>query len=309
MSKGILTIATGKRQFIHMAKMLAISLKLNYPVLQRAIVTDSEDPELTELYDIIIPADMGKGNGYIQKLNMYDYSPFDETIFIDADSMVVQPFDFLWDAFKSCDVSVIGFKKDSGVHFGASIESICNNFKIEDILIFNGGLYYFKKNNTSKSVFERAKGLIGEYDQLGFAKVRGTSINEEPLLSVAMSIYKMEPIHDGWKGMYMASGNIGGITIDVLTGKCKFKKNGVLVNPAIMHYGGTSYEKFYYQREAIKLKLVYIYKLPKKITSILVNALFNPSYMLYVFSYRLARRVMKGSPFKFKPVMPYNKYD
>ncbi|MCC9137337.1 hypothetical protein ACFSKU_08090 [Pontibacter silvestris] len=309
MSKGIITIATGKKQYIHMAKMLAVSLKLNYPVLPIAVITDSEDTELRSLYDFIISADMTKGNGYIQKLNMYEYSPFDETIFIDVDCMVVKNIDFLWGLFKDEHVSVIGFKQNTGHHFGTSIDNLCKYFKIDDILIFNGGMYYFKKDSIAQSVFEKARQLIYEYEELGFAKVRGTSINEEPLMSIGMSLHNMQPVFDNWKGMHMACGSIGEVDLDVLKGRCMFQKNGFTVKPAVMHYGGTSYNKFYYRREAAKLRLAYFFKVPKRVTSLLVNGFYNPLYILYIFSYRLARTFFKGVPLKFSPLMPYNFYE
>src|ERR1700722_13670189 len=49
-SRGILTLAFGKPKFIEMAKALAWSLNLHAPAIPRAIVTDSNDAELAQLF-------------------------------------------------------------------------------------------------------------------------------------------------------------------------------------------------------------------------------------------------------------------
>src|ERR1700749_1001205 len=110
MERGILTIAQGKKQYIDLAKSLAISLNIHNPGLKKALVTDSDDPELKELYDMVIMADNSIGIGFLQKLYIRDYTPFDETLFIDVDCLCVKSIDFLWGPFNKCDVSVIGRK-------------------------------------------------------------------------------------------------------------------------------------------------------------------------------------------------------
>lgn len=308
MSRGILTIATGKQRYIDMAKTLAVSVRLNDPGLKMAIVTDSSDPELSTLFDQIIPHDPSIGTGIIQKINMYHYSPFDETLFIDADCMVVRPLGFLFDAFSSLKISVLGKKVYAGNMFGVEIDELKKQFPLEYLLSFNGGTYYFKKSDQAAKVFETVTGLARNYGQLGLNLHRGER-NEESVMSIAMGMHGVEPVPDEIQGMYTPVGQQGIFRMDVLKGYCYFMKNGVKVTPAIMHFGGGYPEAFHYRREKKKLFLVYYRKFSRGTASFLVNCAYNPAYTLYVFFYRIVKKIFKGGKLKFSPAMPMFRFE
>ncbi|MGZ4058284.1 MAG: hypothetical protein ACXVPU_04615 [Bacteroidia bacterium] len=308
MEKGILTIAQGKKQYIELAKNLAISLNINNPGLKKALVTDSDDPELKQLYDIIIPADNSIGIGFLQKLYIRDYTPFDETLFIDVDCLCVRSIDFLWEPFSKRDVSVIGKKVFEGELFGFPLEDIKKHLGLNYVISFNGGVYYFKKNETAKMVFDKSKEIVKNYDAYNIVKVRG-EIADEPLLSLAMSIYNQGPIEDHGQGMYTPVGQSGQFKMDVLRGYCEFIKNGNLVSPAIMHFGFGHTHAFHYRRERRKLRLVHYYHFPKLLSSILVNMIYNPVYIVYVFVYRINKTLLRRAKFKIFPVMPMFRFE
>ncbi|HEX8514897.1 MAG TPA: hypothetical protein VF868_01770 [Bacteroidia bacterium] len=307
-SKGVITIAQGSQRYINMAKELAISLNISNPGLKKAIATDSKDNELQDLYDFVIPTDNDFGIGIIQKLLMFDYSPFEESLFIDADCLVLKNIDFLFDQFRENDVGVIGKKVMSGSLFGFPVESMCQKLNMDFIPTFNGGLYYFKKSKTASDVFGKAKEYLYQYDSLGINRHRG-NINEEPLMALAMGFYKQAPLDDKGMGMYTPVGQSGVFKIDVLKGYCEFYKSGLKVTPAIMHFGGGYPEAFHYRREVLKMHLVYKCHFNKTISSTIVNGLYNPAYILYVIGYRLLKRIVKRTPFKLFPLMPMFRFE
>lgn len=96
--RGILTLAYGAKRYVNMAKVLARSLML-YNNDPRALVTDSNDPELRELYYILVPLNSIFGTGVRQKLHLDSYSPCEETLFIDSGCIVVRPISELWSFF------------------------------------------------------------------------------------------------------------------------------------------------------------------------------------------------------------------
>jgi hypothetical protein len=308
MKKGVLTIAQGKKQYIDLAKNLAISLNIHNPGLKKALVTDSDDPELKQLYDIVIPSDNSVGIGFLQKLYIRDYTPFDETLFIDVDCLCVRNIDFLWKLFSKCDVSVIGRKVFEGEQFGFSLADIQNRFGLKYVISFNGGVYYFKKNQKAKIIFDTSKDIVKNYEAYNIVKVRG-EIADEPLMSLAMGIYNQEPIDDHGKGMYTPVGQSGQFKMDVLRGYCEFSKNGRVVNPAIMHFGFGHTRAFHYRREQMKLKLVHYYHFPKMFSSILINTFYNPPYVIYVFVYRLGKTILKRTKFKLFPLIPMFRFE
>ncbi len=306
--RGILTIAQGKQQYINMAKELAMSLNISNPGLKKALATDSDDPELKLLFDVIIPTNDSFGIGIVQKLYMFDYSPFNETLFIDVDCLVLKDINFLFEEFRNKDVSVIGRKVIEGKLFGFSVKEMQAKLNLAFVPTFNGGTYYFKKNEKALCVFEKAKEYLRQYDSLGIDRHRG-KINEEPLMSLAMGIYNQEPIDDHGKGMYTPVGQSGQFRMDVLREYCEFIKNGIKVNPAIMHFGFGHTQAFHYRRETMKLKLVYYYHIPKIVSSMLVNIVYNPPYVGYVFFYRLIKTIVKRTKFKVFPLMPMFRFE
>jgi hypothetical protein len=308
MNRGVLTIAQGKKEYIDLAKSLAMSLAINNPGLKKALVTDSDDPELSQLYDVIIPADNSIGVGFLQKLYIRDYTPFDETLFIDVDCLCVRDINFLWEHFNKCDVSVIGRKVFEGELFGFPLKDIQDRLGLKYVISFNGGVYYFKKNQKAETIFNKAKDIVKNYDAYNIVKVRG-EIADEPLMSLAMGIYEQEPIDDHGKGMYTPVGQQGRFKMDVLKGYCEFWKSGRKVTPAIMHFGFGHTQAFHCQRETKKLKLVYYYHVPKSIASLLVNVLYNPPYIIYVFAYRIIKSIIKRTKFKLFPLMPMFRFE
>lgn len=308
--QGILVMAHGKQRFINMAKNIAMSYKLTNIEIPIALVTDSSDKDLKKLYDYIIPFNPAFGKGLIQKIYMNEYTVFEETLYIDVDCLVIRNIGFLWELFQlqNANVSVIGRKVYEGKLFGVELTQIKNKLNLNYMISFNGGVYYFKSTQKAHEIFKTAKELVNRYQELGVDLMRGEK-NEEPLFSLAMSIFREEPVNDSKKGMYTPMGQMGVFKMDSLKGCCEFYKHGEKVYPAIMHFGGGYPEAFHYRRETIKIKLVYKYRFPKAIVSPLVNLIFNPPYICYVFVYRLLKFLIKGTKFKLTPVMPMFKFE
>lgn len=307
--KGILIIAQGKQRYIDMAFTIAMSIKLTNPDLQLALVTDSSDDGLKKYYHYIIPIDPAYGIGFSQKMRMYQYSPFQKTMFIDVDCMIIKDINFLWEMFNGHEMSVMGKKKKSGPYIGTTIEALKNFYDFDYLPSFNGGVYYFEKSKQAERIFELAITIFEKkYDELKLWKFDGKP-GDEPAMAIAMGVYGVSPVDDNKNGMYTPVGQSGVFKMDALQGVCEFYKNGEKVTPAIMHFGGGYPEAFHYRREQAKIKLVYHYKLPKPLASFFVNACYNPVYIAYVFVYRLLKSVLKRQKLKLTPVMPMFRFE
>jgi hypothetical protein len=300
---GFLTIAQGADKYILMAKNLGYSLKISNPNVKRAVVTDSDDVELHKIYHIVIPIDKSVGVGVQQKLQMFDYSPFERTIFIDCDCIVIRELDFLWRNFFGSSVNVIGSKFDNYTHWGINVAGLKAKIDINYLIRFNGGLYYFVKDSVAAQIFQTAQDLLVTYTDLGIDGFRG-GINEEPLMSIAMSRAGIAPLDDEGRGMYTPIGLKGGFHIDSLTGICKFYKEQSFVEPAVVHFCGDFSKQFHYLRETAKIRSYVKAKLPRKATSYLINIAYNIPYALFIFSYRIFRLMLGRQAFKLFPLLP-----
>lgn len=303
---GIVTIAVGKRRYIDMARSLAMSLIVTNPGIPRAVISDAPESELTDLFDIYIPYDPSYGSGFMQKLNLDLYTPFEKTIFIDADSLSVGS---LTDTMALCDPHsfvVFGGKINSGEWY-MDVAQICKRFNVPSIPLFNGGVYYFKNDRVVKNIFATARKLRDQYAEIGMENFRGM-LADEPLIAVAMALNRVEAVDDKGSGMRTPIGMTGPLKVDVLNEVCAFNKDGMIVEPAIMHFAGDFAEYFHYKRECAKLRVSHKFSfLNKRVVSFFVNLAYNTSYASYIFAKRIAKIILRRQKFDFSiglPVFP-----
>lgn len=300
---GIITIALGEKRYIEMAKMLALSLLKTNPGIKRAIISDAGKDEFKNLFDIYIPSDTTLGNGISQKLYLDKYTPFEETLFIDSDCLVFNALDDMITLCRKHAFVVFGDQINSGEWY-MDVAEMCKKFNLPSIPLFNGGTYYFNDMTIATGIYNQARLLKANYADLGFKEFRG-SINEEPLVAVAMAINNVEAVEDYGIGMRTPIGINGPLKIDVLNKECTFTKEGLMVKPVIMHFAGSYSKAFHYKREVAKLKIADTLPfLNKKLCSFVINILFNTSYGLFVLCKRIIKSISRKQKFDFKVSLP-----
>jgi hypothetical protein len=299
--RGILTLAHGARRYTNMAKVLAQSLRVHCAGIPRALITDSTDPSLNRLYDIQVPLKPEFGKGLQQKLYLDAYSPFDETLFIDSDCLVVRNVAGIWSYFDGIPVGVIGGPMRDGYWFG-DIAAIRSRFGLESIPRFNSGMVYFDRSEKAAAVFSTAREIMRDYESLGFTPMRTGGKNDEPVLAVALALHGVTAVDDDGTTMRTPIGLRGPLTIDVLRGICHFNKDGTMVAPAIAHFCGWRSRAFHYRRETLKLQLAIHSPLSGRVISQLVNAVCNPPYAIVVATGGPAFKIMERR-YKYKQSM------
>lgn len=300
---GIITIAMGDKKYIRMAKMLALSLMQTNPGIRRAVVTDAADGEFDGYFDLCIPADAGLGPGLIHKLQLDRYSPFEETLFIDSDCLVFDSLDEMIGLCRQHSFVVFGGQISSGEWY-MDVAEMCGKFGLGSIPLFNGGTYYFNDKKLAANVYSRARELAQGYSAMGFRDFRG-SINEEPVIAVAMAMNNIKAVDDGGKGMRTPIGIIGPLKIDILNRKCVFNKEGDEVAPAVLHFPGSHTDAFHYRRETAKLRLMRsLPSLNRTFASRAVNLVYNGPYGIAVFIKRILKTIIRRQKFDFSNSLP-----
>jgi hypothetical protein len=253
--RGMLTLAFGKTRFIDMAKALARSLVIHDPDLPRAVVTDSNDAELRALFTDCIPYKREYGSNLRQKMHLDLYSPYDETLFIDSDCLVVHKLDHFWTAFAGVPFGVPGFRimRPGARDEYLDVDFLLQHFSLTGLPKFNGGTYYFKRSPEAAAFFQTARSLMANYKELRLKDFRGDGPNDESLYSAALAIHGLSATDMGEGGMWTPINSKGPITLDVLRGSCYFIKEGRPVKPDIIHFATVWAETYTYRRECIKL--------------------------------------------------------
>jgi hypothetical protein len=255
-SRGVLTLAFGKPRFIEQVKSLGRSIQLHSQRTQSAVVTDSDDPELKELFTQVIPYRPEFGSSVRQKLHLNLYSPFQETLFIDSDCLVLGDLEPFWAAFAGQTFGVPGSKflrrgvTDPYLDVAFTLE----HFGLEKLPKFNGGTYYFDRSDKAAQFFSTARELLANWKDLRFAEFRRDGPADEAIISVGMAIHGFSPTSMGHAGMYTPTSYRGPLHLDVIKGTCSFEKEGERVFPEIVHFAGEYSFCFAYPRESARLK-------------------------------------------------------
>jgi len=294
MQKSVFTIAVGKPLYFDMACALARSFLRWHAKseIRFFLATDRNSDCLPEdLKDIglISISQEEFGEGFTPKLFLDRIAPTERSLFIDADCLCVGSLDHAFLRFQGHAVSVIGREISDGEWFG-DVGAICRKFRIRGIPRFNGGVYYLEKGEECSRVYDTARELLPQYDELGFVRLRNHP-NDEVLVSLAMAIHGQRAIPECGDIMNSLLAGVGGITVDVLKGSALLRnpKNHPNHNawyereehrPRIVHFLGTPVNSFPYNREIERLELVYDRGWPTWLAKSVTSLQFSLPYYL-----------------------------
>ncbi len=256
-SRGVLTIAFGHRSYIAMAKSLGQSLKLHAPALATAIVTDSDDPDLGKFFTHIVPYRSEFGSDVRQKLYLPQYTPFEETLFIDSDSLVLTNLDSFWKAFEGKYFGVPGWRvlRKGEQDPYVDVDFILKHFALDKLPKFNGGAYYFTRSAAANRFFETVEQVLADYKALRFPDFRNDGPNDEAIFAVAMALHGLSATSMGCTGMWTPISSPGPLQLDAVAGTCRFEKEGRLVLPDVVHFAGGYSSCYAYMRERERLRV------------------------------------------------------
>ena len=312
--KSVLTLAVGKQLYIDMAVALARSFHLwnKETGIDFYIATDNKQliaADVLEWVKIIELKPGELGEGFSTKLHLDKIAPSEKTLFIDSDCLIVKSLDSIFEKMSGKSVSVVGTFISEGEWFG-DVESVCQNVGVNKIPKFNGGLYYLEKGEMATKVYQKARELEPQYDEIGLKRLRNKP-NDELLMALAMACNNQTPLEDTGNYLNDMQACRGRLELDVFRGHCLMTNPPApnllhqpwnphhVVNPIIAHFLGYYTNKYPYIREKEKLKLVFAGKKSLVAASVITffkislpylakeksKQLFRPVYHLF-FGYR-----------------------
>lgn len=267
--RNILTIATGKEYYINLAINLARSFLWWHQDtnIRFKLVTDKPEyipADLKDKIDVhsISPGELGIG--FSSKLHLDKLAGEGQTLFIDSDCLIFGNLEHLFDLFKGHKVSVVGGYISEGDWFG-NIKAVCDKFDLPHLPKFNGGIYYVEKGPEATAVYEHARQIEKQYDEIGFVRLRNQP-NDELIMSLAMQLHGQTPIPDDGTIMSDPQACPGGFKFDVISGE-RWLLNPPLpdkrhqswypfekVSPLVFHFLGYYTADYQYIRESYRLE-------------------------------------------------------
>ena len=219
-------MAFGSDKYIRQAENLALSLRHNLPDYKIAIVTDR--PDVAPVFDMVIPMRKFDQTGTIHKLDIYEYSPFHETLFIDSDCLATKWFHSQIEQIKQYDFSPVVsryLQRGEADSFLDDLDKALDAVGGTAFPKFNGGVYFFRKSTFARGIFDRARRFCAEAKALGIRNFDKAGPGEETVIGLAMAEQSGSKYYDD-SGHLMRTpmGLNGRLEIDVLGGGCRFKK-------------------------------------------------------------------------------------
>ena len=250
---GFFTVATGNEHYYHLAQNLLRSYRhFSSNALPFAILADRENAYTGEFDDMILMENVT--NSYLDKLSLYDYLPYDISIFIDADCLAYGDLNIIPELFAQADDFCC---------FGRvlPLEDKTGWFNYEDLgelqsqvsycVGLHGGIYYIRRGEKSAAVFETAKQIAKDYHKYHF-KGKFSTPGDEPIIALSMALNGCRPIpHDlGAICCYWEHENR--MDLDIAKGKARISaldKNTVLV-----HWGTRFTRQLLYKKQVAALE-------------------------------------------------------
>lgn len=151
-SRGYLTMAVGKPRYVEMAVDMALSLREHTELPIAIAVDESLAPGVRERYgsvfDAIVLVPDRFLDGRALKYGTAAATPYDETMFVDADCLVLSSLDGLWSVLDDADMAMVGGHltlSDDENHHGFSTRTLMRRFALERYLKTNSGLFCFRR--------------------------------------------------------------------------------------------------------------------------------------------------------------------
>ena len=291
MTRGFVTIATGKEYYYILARNLLRSYRLwSRQDTPFAIICEEEN-EFTKEFDKAILLE-NPSRSYIDKLQLYRYLPYDETIFIDADSLAYGDLNAWWDVFsQGTDFAGFGLVRDLKDNIGWVDPKKTGEFQDQITYMpdIQGGVYYLRRSETCQRVFELANYFKDHYFEYGFLRYTEAPA-DEPVLSLAMAVQQCRTIRNMPKtgvSYVCTMPHFWNLKSNIMTPYVSYRSNMNWFSADLIHWGNRNTRYFQYRFDAANLS----------------NYIENPKSILrpVLYTAKLKKVALFFSDFRFLP--------
>jgi hypothetical protein len=203
MNKGYLLFAIDNPVYAKLAYACALSIKNTQAVCNNVtVVTNTLDAfsDYKNIFDEIVVYS-GPG-GMDARVRAYDYTPYNETVLLDADLLFLKPMDHYWDMMKNRDLFITNAPQTyNGKQFKYGYyRRTMQEHKLPDI--YNAWTYFKKESDLAKEFFTLAKEITDNSSVYLNTILTGTaykSIPTDEAFALALCILdKVNEVVPGW---------------------------------------------------------------------------------------------------------------
>ncbi len=174
MTKGYICVVQNNEtvDYLRLAYALGLSIKNTQSNINKfSIVTDIENipVHFQNVFDHIIPIKNDRAKNSDWKLDnivdLYEYSPYEETVMLDSDMLFLSDVSHWWDTMCQKD---LWFTTNTKTYRGTNTpkNTIYRQEFIKNKLpsVYNA-FFYFKKSNTAQELFQMMKHIVENWDE------------------------------------------------------------------------------------------------------------------------------------------------
>jgi hypothetical protein len=207
LKQGVLILALGHPNYLKMAAVLAASIRINNPSLAIALATNSTaiPQEYMSLFDICLPIeeDFYRVNGIAEfikaKLHVYDITPFTETIFLDADQVMIPGRDLakVFDELAAIDITFSN-TGPSETSIWADIKEVQQLYGNKPFWNYHSEFVYFKKCAAAKKYFNAAIKVYKDNKIKSAKRFANATMADELAFQAAAIVTGIYPHKQNW---------------------------------------------------------------------------------------------------------------
>ena len=252
---GFFTVATGDEHYYKIAANLLRSYRQFSPEpLPFAILADRENAYTKEFDKTVILRDPTRS--YLDKLSLYDYLPYETSVFIDADCLAYGDLNVIFDHFREADDfccygRVLPLEDQTGWFNYEDLGEL--QPRVGYCVGLHGGIYYIRRNPKAAEVFETAKQIARDYEKYSF-KGRFSTPGDEPILALSMALTGCKPIPFRPEGICCYWEYENQMELDIAKGSAVIRKTGQQTH--LVHWGTRYTRQLLYQKQAAALALL-----------------------------------------------------
>ena len=204
MSEGYVVIAFDDSRYLDIAANLALSIKRaeSRPISVLTNPAVPFNPDYAPLFDKVIEVpDHPDIRGAMNKVRLFEHTPYDRTMYVDADCLLFSPrIEFFWRKYRGHPFAVEGHCQSKGPVFSCSLgekdaAELCALLNLPYITVFNAGVMYFERTDASKAVFDRVMEFYeGPHrEAIGYRYKHPGEYADEPFFGTALASLGIEP--------------------------------------------------------------------------------------------------------------------
>ena len=221
--KGFITVATGNERYYILAYNLLLSYRYHSKSpMPFAILCDKRNI-WTEAFDEVVIIE-NPACSYYDKLRIMDLSPFDETIFIDADCLAYKDLNGLWDYFKDApDIGLAGCARPIDSKDGWWKHENLGELKdkVNGQVICQGGLYYVRNKGKELPAFRKTCRFITDHYREYHFSFSEDVLEDENILCLAAAVHHIVPVIE-WNVLFAYYPEALGLSANIRKGHLRY---------------------------------------------------------------------------------------